>query len=258
MIRRCEQGVMSVSAVQSMAAVFRVSIMDGDQDMKTRQSHFKASLASAAAATVLLTAPAHAEFELFGGIQQVAPQGVSSSGLTLDGAALPSKVDDIDSDVGFFIGLGYHVTPAISVSLSYSTGMTHEAKEKGLDIGKVGRFDLDVWTLQGRYTFLEGSMVRPYVQLGAVYFDISSEKPRPQLINALGTSDISFSVQSTFGWLAGAGVDVAVSESVSLFGEVNATRVRTDGRFNVAGSSLRANSIEVDPFIYRVGVSYRF
>ncbi len=214
--------------------------------------------ASATAIAMMFSTSAVADIELSGGFVQVAPNSVSSNELTLDGAGLGSRVTDIDSNNGWFVGASWRFNPMLSAGITYSSALTHSATESGLGIGNVGRFELDVLTATAQYRFTEDGPIRPYVQAGLIHLMIGSERPSPELISALGTSDISLSISDATGWLVGAGLDVWTTENVALFGEISYAGVETNARYNVGGADLRGRSIDVDPFVYRLGVRYRF
>jgi outer membrane protein len=136
--------------------------------------------------------------------------------------------------------------------------LKHRVSESGLGIGNVGRFDLDVWTLNGKYRLLPRSEVNPYLQAGLIHIRPGSERASAGLRAGLGTNNISMQVDSATGWSLGAGLDVWLSDTMGAFGEVSYNRVKTDAAYNVAGSDLRARSIDADPLIYRAGLMFRF
>lgn len=215
------------------------------------------ALAVLGTSSLILATPAFAQFELQGGWTRVAPQDVTSDSLNLDGANLPSRVDDISADQSYFIGLGYHFSPSLSVIASYTTGLEHDVKEKGLGLGTVGSFDLDVLTLVGQYTFNTEGTLQPYLQAGAIHARVDGEKPSASFVSNVGPA--SLSIDNATGWLAGAGLRYKLADNLNVFGEINYTGLETDAEYNVAGvSRLTADSVEVDPIVYRMGLGYRF
>ena len=216
------------------------------------------TIVAVAAVSAGVSTPALAQIELTGGLVQVAPSSVNSNNLTLGGAALPSSVADINGDNGFYFGLNYNINAEFSIGATANLGLVHTASEAGLGIGEAGRFDLEMYTLTGKYRFPTEFALKPYFSAGLVHLHPREARATAGLKAGLGTNDISLRVNRATGWMAGAGAELWASERIGLFGEASYSWVDTAATFNVAGATLRGSGIDVNPVIYRLGAIIRF
>lgn len=216
------------------------------------------SLGAAAVLAASLSAPAMAQMELSGGLIQVAPSSVNSNELTLNGAAVPSSISDINGDNGFFLGLAYNIDSEFSVGLTASQGLVHTVREAGLGIGDAGRFDLEVFTLTGKYRFPTEHAFKPYFQAGVIHMHPREARATVEMKNGMNTNNISLRVNRSTGFLAGAGAELWASEKFGWFGEVSYSWADTAASFKVDGATLRGSGIDINPVVYRLGAVVRF
>lgn len=216
------------------------------------------ALGSAVLVTTFMSSPAMAQLELSGGLVQVAPSSVNSNNLLLNGAELPSSVSDINGDNGYFLGLAYNIDSEFSVGMTANVGLRHTAREAGLGIGDAGRFELEVFTLTGKYRFPTEMALKPYFQAGMIHLHPREARATAELKSGLATDNITLRVNRTTGFLAGAGAEMWVSENVGIFGEASYSWADTAATFKVDGATLRASGIDVNPLVYRVGATVRF
>lgn len=199
-----------------------------------------------------------AQLELSGGLVQVAPSSVNSDNLTLNGATLPSSVSDINGDNGYFIGLAYNIDSEFSIGATANLGLRHTAREAGLGIGDAGRFELEVFTLTGKYRFPTEMAFKPYFQAGMIHMHPREARATSELKTGLATNDISLRVNRSTGFIAGAGAEVWASEKVGFFGEASYSWADTAASFKVDGATLRGSGIDINPVVYRLGAIVRF
>lgn len=215
-------------------------------------------MGSAVLLTAFMSSPAMAQLELSGGLVQVAPSSVNSDNLTLNGAELPSSVSDINGDNGYFVGLAYNIDSEFSIGATASLGLRHTAREAGLGIGDAGRFELEVFTLTGKYRFPTDMAFKPYFQAGMIHLHPREARATSEIKSGLGTDNITLRVNRSTGFIAGAGAEVWASESVGFFGEASYSWADTAATFKVDGATLRASGIDVNPVVYRLGAIVRF
>jgi opacity protein-like surface antigen len=102
--------------------------------------------------------------------------------------------------------------------------------------------------LNGYYLFSRGTFT-PYAGLGLGYvteidFDVTS-----------GPAIGEYSNRGLFAWQAVLGADYAVSDQVSLFGELRYFATETPSLTNAGGATLKADYDTIDIL---AGVSFRF
>ena len=216
------------------------------------------TLVAVAAVSAGVSAPALAQIELTGGLVQVAPSSVNSNNLTVNGVAVPTSISDINGDNGFYVGLNYNINSEFSIGATANMGLVHTVREAGLGVGDIGRFDLEMFTLTGKYRFPTEYALKPYFQAGLVHLHPREARATVEAKNAAGTNNINVRVNRSTGWLAGAGAEIWTSERVGLFGEVSYSWADTAANFNVNGVNVRGSGIDVNPVIYRLGAIVRF
>lgn len=111
-----------------------------------------------------------------------------------------------------------------------------------------GDFALTTLMVNGYYVFSRGTFT-PYAGLGIGYvtemdFDVSG-----------GAGLGEFNDRGLFAWQAVLGADYALSETVSLFGELRYFATETPSLTNAAGATLKADYDTVDIL---AGISFRF
>lgn len=216
------------------------------------------ALGSAVLLTAFMSSPAMAQLELSGGLVQVAPSSVNSDNLTLNGVTQPTSVSDINGDNGYFFGLTYNIDSEFSIGATANLGLTHTVREAGLGIGDAGRFELEVFTLTGKYRFPTEMALKPYFQAGMIHMHPREARATSEIKTGLATNDISLRVNRSTGFIAGAGAEFWTTENFGLFGEASYSWADTAASFNVDGATLRASGIDVNPVVYRLGAIVRF
>ncbi|MDO8909857.1 MAG: OmpW family outer membrane protein [Pseudohongiella sp.] len=216
------------------------------------------TLGSAVILATFMSTPALAQLELSGGLVQVAPSSVNSNDLTLNGVTLPTSVSDINGDNGYFVGLSYNIDSEFSIGATANLGLTHRVREAGLGIGDAGRFELEVFTLTGKYRFPTEMALKPYFQAGVIHLHPREGRATSEMKTGLGTDNIGLVVNRSTGFIAGAGAEIWSSERLGFFGEASYSWADTAASFSVDGATLRASGIDVNPIVYRLGAIVRF
>lgn len=148
------------------------------------------------------------------------------------------------------IDITYFITDNIALELIAAT-TNHDVVAEGTTLGDV---DLgDVWllppTLLAQYHFLPKGVVSPYVGAGVnytVFYGV--DEPNNGIIY-----DVDY--ENSFGWALQVGVDVRVAENWYLNADVKRLFLDTDVELN--DGAVRAD-VDVDPWIFGVGVGYKF
>jgi len=150
---------------------------------------------------------------------------------------------DVGRNTQVGVSLAYYVMPSLSVELLAATPFRHDISLVGT--GKIGSTKHLPPTLSLIYDLPSAGLpFSLYVGAGINYTFIFEEK------SSLGDLELSDSV----GWAAVVGVDVPVDQYVALNASVRMLDINTDVELD--GSDL--GELEIDPFVYTLGLSTRF
>lgn len=150
-------------------------------------------------------------------------------------------VNDITNAAIPELDFTYFFTKNIAAELILGTTPHKVKADTGIDVG-------DVWllppTLTLQYHPLPDSRISPYVGAGINYTIFYGE----------GDGLAGFDVKNELGFALQAGVDYAISGPWSLNVDVKKLFLRPEA----VTSTLRVDSVKIDPWIIGVGVGYRF
>lgn len=202
------------------------------------------SLFLAAATAAVFAAPASAAQ----GDWQIRLRGLgvlpdASGTVTVGGTPLPGKVSVTKSivpevDVTYFF-TEHWGTELIAATTQHSVHQT--------TAGDIGSVWLLPPTLTLQYHFMPEASIRPYAGIGINYtFFYSPRSPLP---------DIHY--KNNVGWALQAGADVPLGEG-GYFLNVDVKKLFLSTDVKALGGLVRANGVDLDPWIVGVGVGYRF
>jgi len=149
------------------------------------------------------------------------------------------------------LDLGYFLTDNIALELVLAT-TRHDVGAVDTPLGNadLGEVQLLPPTLTVQYHFLPQERASPYLGLGVNYtefFDFEDD-----------TGDAtSIDYDDSFGFALQAGLDYALSGNWSLNFDIKKIFLSTDVQTTVAGNNITAD-VDIDPWIFGVGVGYRF
>lgn len=168
---------------------------------------------------------------------------VSSDVSTIGGKA------DIDNDYVPELDFSYFVTDNIAFELIAAT-TRHSVKDKNSAAGDVdiGKVSLLPPTLTAQWHFLPRQTINPYVGAGINYTMFYREKAAGGIVQNVKYDD-------TFGWALQAGVDIDVSGGWFINADVKKLFINTDVSIN--NGAVEAD-VDIDPWIFGLGVGYRF
>jgi len=229
------------------------------------------SLLSVALVSLALAAPlAHAheagEIILRAGAITVNPKDDSSSVKVdqgpLAGANLGGKAT-LNSDTQLGLNFAYMITNNWGIELLAATPFEHDVKLKGTALGKangkLGSLKHLPPTLSVVYYPLDGkSAFQPYVGAGINYTWIYDEHVSSQA-QANGFSN--FKASNSWGMAFQVGADYMITDNIMLNAQLRYididTRATVENDAVAPGTRARVN-VDVDPFIYMVGLGYKF
>lgn len=224
----------------------------------------KKSLALAAATTLVsLPVFAYEQGDLIvrAGYAHVDPVS-DSSRLSAAGAPLPATGVSVDSDSELGITAVYMLTKNVGVELLASTPFTHTINAKGATLaglglrGNIGEVTHLPPAVSAQYYFDTGTEYTPYVGAGINYTIMLKDSLDSDAQSILGTGDID--LNDSVGLAFSAGVDVQLDNDLILNAAV--WRIDIDTEASIDGSVLGDLDIdvEVDPWVYMVGLGYKF
>ncbi|MDN4546106.1 MULTISPECIES: OmpW family protein [unclassified Pseudomonas] len=229
------------------------------------------SLLSASLVALALAAPlAHAhqagDILIRAGAITVNPEADSSSVKVdqgpLAGADLGGKAT-LSSDTQLGLNFAYMLTNHWGIELLAATPFEHDVKLKGTALsaanGKLGTIKHLPPTLSLVYYPLDPkSAFQPYVGGGINYTYIYDEHVSSEA-EAAGFSD--FKAESSWGMAWQVGADYMLTDNVMINAQVRYididTRATVENDSIAPGTRARVD-VDVDPFIYMVGLGYKF
>ncbi|CAN7293383.1 outer membrane beta-barrel protein [Pseudomonas sp. LjRoot71] len=227
-----------------------------------RTSLFTASLLALAIAAPLAHAHQAGDIIVRAGAITVDPQESSSDiwvgALGMDVAGTKAT---LDSDTQLGLNFAYMLTNNIGIELLAATPFSHDVGVKGMPggfaglNGKLGSLKHLPPTLSVVYYPLDASSAfQPYVGAGINYtwfFDtkLSSE--------AEGKGFSGLDMKDSWGLAAQVGMDYMLTDNIMLNAQVRYIDIETTGTTNILGDKVKVD-VDVDPFVYMVGLGYKF
>ncbi|MBM3107157.1 MAG: OmpW family outer membrane protein [Pseudomonas sp.] len=224
------------------------------------------TLLSASLITLALAAPvAHAhqagDFILRAGAITTAPNE-NSGDIKLDGTKVSGTKATLDSDTQLGLAFAYMLTDHIGLELLAATPFQHTVGVKGLGAGldgKLGDIKQLPPTLSLQYYPMEpSSKFQPYAGIGLNYTmffdeDLSSNR------KAQGFSNLK--LKDSVGLAGQLGMDYMINEHFLVNAAVwyvdIDTKATIDGP-SALGVGKTKVDVDVDPWVYMVGVGYKF
>lgn len=186
-----------------------------------------------------------------------------SSTVTLNGAeALGSNARvTVDSDTQLGLTVAYMVTPNVGVELLAATPFSHNINansslEKVTGYNDLGDTKQLPPTLSLQYYFNNSSDFTPYVGMGVNYTIFFDEGTSRELQGTLG-GDAKMDLENSWGLAAQAGVDYKLADNWLLNAAVWYIDIDTEADITSPAGRVEVD-VDVDPWVYMVGVGYKF
>ncbi len=186
----------------------------------------------------------------------------SSTDLNVSGTKLGGTGVGVDGAAALGVTATYMLTPHWGVELLVATPFKHDVTTKGLgglgvaDGTKLGNTKQLPPTLSVQFYFAESaSDVQPYVGLGLNYTTFFDEGVSGAAQSALGASN--FNLDDSFGLAAEVGIDWHINRNWLLNASVWRVQIETDASLDTALGRIKTE-VTIDPWVYMLGVGYRF
>ena len=212
---------------------------------------------------VPLAAHAHqaGDFIIRAGAATTAPNEESGN-LKLDGTKVPGTKATLDSDTQLGLAFAYMLTDHVGLELLAATPFQHTVAVKGLGAGLDGKLaDIKQLppTLSLQYYPMDAaSKFQPYVGVGVNYTwfydeDLSSTRKREGFSN--------LDLKNSWGWAGQLGMDYMLTDRMMVNASVWYVDIDTEATMD-GPSALSVGrtkvSVDVDPWVYMVGIGYKF
>jgi outer membrane protein len=214
-----------------------------------------AALLALAIAPITASATEQGDWLVRGRIINVSPN--DSSG-TVGG--IPGTSVTVDDDITAEVDFTYMVAKNWGLELILASSK-HDVSGAGALAGLgLDQKILDVRTLPptltAQYHFAPDSNIRPYAGLGLNYTLFFNESATGNAESILGKTDVS--LDSSFGLAGQLGVDIDVSDSWFLNFDVKYIDMNTTATLKTAGLGDLAVDVDINPWIFGIGIGTSF
>ena len=178
----------------------------------------------------------------------------------LSGANLGGKAT-MDSDTQLGLNVAYMLTDHLGLELLAATPFEHQVNIKGTGLdaanGKLGSLKHLPPTLSLVYYPLDAKATfQPYVGAGLNYTWIYDEHVGS---GASAAGFDNFRADNSWGWSAQVGADLMLTDRVMLNAQIRYIDIATTAHVDNTALGARAKvDLDVDPWVYMVGLGYRF
>ncbi|WP_300656379.1 OmpW family outer membrane protein [Pseudomonas sp.] len=221
-----------------------------------RKSLLALSILATALAAPLAQAYQAGDIILRAGAATVDPQE-DSSALKLNGATLGGQAT-VDSDTQLGLTGTYMLTDNLGIGLLAATPFQHQVGVKGLGAldGKLADIKHLPPTLSLQYFPLAASSrLQPYVGAGLNYTTFFDEDLTSQRENQ-GFSNLE--LDDSWGLALEAGVDYMLTDNLLVNATVWYLDIDTTATADLAGTNRVKVDVDIDPWVYMVGLGYKF
>lgn len=226
-----------------------------------RKSLFTASLLALAVAAPFANAFEAGDIIVRAGAVTVDPQEDSGDISTAATGPLPGNTATLDSDTQLGLNFAYMVTDNIGIELLAATPFSHSVGVKGAVVeglvpsGKLADIKHLPPTLSAVYYPLDkNSAFQPYVGLGINYTMFFDENLTSE---AEAATFSNLELDDSWGLAYQLGMDYMLTENVMLNAQVRYIDIDTQATADSALGKVKVD-VDVDPFVYMVGLGYKF
>lgn len=224
--------------------------------------HRMGLLAAALAVSAGASAYEAGDFIVRSGAVMVAPDDDSSS-LDLAGAALPGTGVHVDNSTQVLLNLTWMANEHIGVELLAATPFEHKIDSVGLRRLGLGLSDVKVGSVKHLpptltvlwYPMDAGSMFQPFIGAGVNYTVFFQEDTSGAARTFLGARNLE--LDDSWGLAARAGLDCMLGDRWSLHAGVYYIGIDTKATLDTSLGQVGVD-VDIDPWVYTVGLGYRF
>ncbi|MDX9685964.1 OmpW family outer membrane protein [Halopseudomonas formosensis] len=161
----------------------------------------------------------------------------------------------LDSNTQLGLNFAYMLTDKVGVELLAATPFSHDVGVQGpvnLKLGSIKHLPPTVSLVY--YPLNNASAFKPYVGAGVNFTwffdeDLSSA--------AKGAGFDGFSLENSWGLAAQVGADYMLNDNWMINAQVRYIDIETTGKTSLGGAPVKVD-VDVDPWVYMVGLGYKF
>ncbi|KIQ01237.1 MULTISPECIES: OmpW family outer membrane protein [Pseudomonas] len=178
----------------------------------------------------------------------------------LSGTDLGGKAG-LGSDTQLGLNFAYMITDHLGIELLAATPFEHDVNIRGTSAGiadgKLGSLKHLPPTLSLIYYPLNSkSAFQPYVGAGINYTWIYDESVSS---SATAAGFDNFHASNSWGWAAQVGADYMLTDRLMINAQARYIDIETDAYVSNTDLGVRAQvDVDVDPFVYMIGLGYKF
>jgi len=198
-------------------------------------------------------------------VVDVSPNTSSELGKTVNANVAnvmsPGAELQVDSNVIPEVDVSYYFTKNIAAELILAIGTRHDVSIKGDSLATIGNQPLGSVnalppTLTLQWHFNPDQTIDPYVGAGINYTAMLDRKLQLSS-GALAGSDIKID-NNSFGFALQAGVDINLKDGWLINADVKYVDISTDVKLNTGASWTKIDSLDINPWLFGVGIGKRF
>lgn len=167
----------------------------------------------------------------------------------------------VDINVITELDISYYVTKNIAAELILALGTRHDVSVVGDSLSTVGNQDLGSInalppTLTAQWHFNPDQTFDPYVGAGINYTNMLDRNLRYSSGPLTGTK---IKVDSdSWGYVLQAGLDINLKGGWLINADVKYVTMDTTVKTNIGGNWIKIDSLDIDPWVFGVGIGKRF
>lgn len=179
-----------------------------------------------------------------------------STRVSMNGTRLNGTKVGVDSDTQLGLALAWKFADHWGLELLAASPFKHTVTGKGLGIDKVAEVKHLPPTLSLQfYPLSTRSAFQPYFGLGVNYTTFFSEDASHELESAFGRAKVD--LKDSWGVAAQVGFDWQFTDHFGLNASVWRVDLETEATIRVPGARLKVD-VDLDPWVYMLGVTFRF
>ena len=167
---------------------------------------------------------------------------------------------DVDDDTQLGLTFAYMVTDSIGVELVGATPFTHDIiLDTGGDGVVIGETSHLPPTLLAQFYAPQLGPMRAYLGAGVNYTLFFDDSIDDAVVSPLvGGADVDVKLSNSVGFAWEVGADFLINDNWLLNASVWNIDIDTEARLYVNDARVDKIDVEIDPWVYMVGVGYRF
>ncbi len=195
----------------------------------------------------------------------VSPNEDSSLGKTVNKNIAPVMSPgaelSVDNNVIPELDISYYVTKNIAAELILALGTRHDVSVVGDSLSTVGNQDLGSInalppTLTAQWHFNPDQTFDPYVGAGINYTNMLDRNLR---YSSGPLTGVKIKVDSdSWGYVLQAGLDINLKDGWLINADVKYVTMDTTVKTNIGGNWIKIDSLDIDPWVFGIGIGKRF